>query len=103
MYGVYINNDLGLLEAKRIAIGVAEQGVASFDVNPYGTYLLFNQWSGAKYFSIYYISCANKLIAKIASDNDVWAVSLSDDKSKLNISNVGTNNTWANYFLLKIN
>ena len=87
---------------RRRALAVAEKKTVSFDVNSYGVYLLFAQWAGAKFFAIYYISCANSLISKIASDGAPWIVSLSDDKTKLSISNENTNNQWASYYLLRI-
>lgn len=101
-YGTQNQVSLNTIAAKWATRGMTSKGTVSFDISPWGTYLLFSQWASEVYYAIYYIDMNNGVIALISGRNDVWTVSYSNDKYKLNISNENSGNVYANHRLLSV-
>lgn len=94
-----IDNRVGLLEARTKITDTSTVETKSFDINEHGTYLLFCQQNGKPTFAIYYVKVSCMIIALIAG-TDLWGVSFSDDKTKLNIANTNFyDHPWGQYIL----
>lgn len=79
------------------------KGTVTIDVNPSSAYQLFCQWNGGTTYAIYYIDMENSLVVLTNGNQGTWEVTLSADKSKINISNENGNNQYAKYRLLRLN
>ena len=79
------------------------KGTVTIDVNPSSAYQLFCQWSGSTTYAIYYIDMENSLVVLTNGNQGTWEVTLSADKSKINISNENGSNQYAKYRLLRLN
>lgn len=97
-----LKNDINFLTSKWITKSTGVKGTVTFDVSEYASFLLFCEWSGASLYSIYYINMNSGIVALISSNSDSWTVTISNNYTKLNISNVNGANQWADYRLLRI-
>lgn len=100
--GRVLRNDVDFLGSKWLIQTTSVKGTVTFTLNTYVTSLLFCQWGGAPFYAIYYIDMHNGVVAPISSNSDAWTVTISDNNTKLNISNENGGNQWANYRLLMI-
>ena len=100
--GAVLRKDVDFLASRWITKSTSEKGTVTFDVSEYASFLLFCEWSGASLYSIYYINMNSGIVAQISSNSDAWTVTISNNYTKLNISNVNGTNQWADYRLLRI-
>lgn len=101
-HGTNKQTSLNLIASRWEAKSTGVKGIVTFDVSQYGAYMLFCQWAGGALYSIYYIDMDNLVVALINTNVDAWEVTLSADKTKVNISNTNGNNQWAKYRLLRV-